>query len=228
MSSPALERLESLLHARKLTHTLGSALARQRPVVSTGIPVLDARLGGGWPCGEVSELLGRQSSGRTSVLLSTLAAASRRGGLVGLVDAFDRFDPWSAARAGLDLDRLLWVRGTPATSLPRRSAGGAEAGTIVNAIRALDLIVRAGGFALVALDVADAPPRAMRTVPFTTWLRIAHANEGRDTACVLVADAPIGRSARGRSLQLDTQRIWIGARAQRRRFAGFRPKAAGV
>jgi hypothetical protein len=64
-------------------------------------------------------------------------------------------------------------------------------------------------------------------VPFTTWLRIAHANEGRDTACVLVADAPIGRSARGRSLPLDTQRIWTGAHAQRRRFAGFRPRAEG-
>lgn len=212
MSSPALERLESLLHARKLAHTLGSGLARQLPVVSTGVPALDARLGGGWPCGEVSELLGRQSSGRTSVLLSTLAAATRRGGLVGLVDAFDRFDPWSAARAGLDLDRVLWVRGSPGDR------------AIVNAIRALDLIVRAGGFALAALDVADAPARAMRTVPFTTWLRIAHANEGRDTACVLVADAPVGRSARGRSLHLDTQRIWIGAHAQRRCFAGFRPQ----
>ena len=56
-------------------------------------------LGGGWRRGEVSELVGARSSGRTSVLLATLAAATARGEVVALVDALDRFDPASAAAA---------------------------------------------------------------------------------------------------------------------------------
>jgi RecA/RadA recombinase len=84
--------------------------------VSTGLGALDAMLGGGWRRGEVSELIGARSTGRTSVLFATLAAATARGDVVGLVDALDRFDPASAAAAGVDLDRVLWVRGPTLTA----------------------------------------------------------------------------------------------------------------
>ena len=68
-------------------------------------------LGGGWRRGEVSEVVGVRSSGRTSVLVATLAAATSRGEVVALVDAFDRFDPGRPRPPVLDLDRVLWVRG---------------------------------------------------------------------------------------------------------------------
>lgn len=211
MTSAAVQRLESLLQTRKLDSTLTSRQHRAvRRVLPTGVETIDARLDGGWPQGEVSELLGRRSSGRTSVLVATMAAAARQGGLVGFVDAFDRFDPRSAARAGLDLDRVLWVRGT---------ASGHAA--VRQAVRALDLIVRAGGFAVAALDLADAPPRSLQALPFTTWQRLAHVNEGRETVCLLVGDAAMGRSARGVSLRLETTRRWAGTSAQSRRFVGF-------
>jgi len=231
MSSLAIQRLETLLQTRKLDNTL----AQQLPaggVLPTGIEGLDVRLGGGWPQGEVSEITGRPSSGCTGVLVASLAAATRRGALVGLVDAFDRFDPPMAVRAGVDLARVLWVRG-PAlmmTGRRRQGLGGGPRGipdvldrAVLNAVRALDLIVRAGGFAVAALDLSDAPAHAIAALPFTTWLRLAHANEGRDTVCLLVGRASMGRSARGRSVRLDARRCWSGAHPQSRRFIGFEP-----
>ena len=50
------------------------------------------------------------SSGRTTLLLAALAAATRRGEFCAVVDASDALDPQSAAAAGVELDRLLWVR----------------------------------------------------------------------------------------------------------------------
>lgn len=225
MSSLAIQRLESLLQTRKLDNTVARLADPDGRRLPTGIKAIDHQMGGGWPYGEVSELVGSRSSGRGSMLLATLAATTRRGGLVGLVDAFDRFDPWTAVRAGVDLDRVLWVRGPSVTlesvraqaSGPRLSVDRA----VLNAIRALDLILRAGGFSVVVLDLADVPPRALSTLPFTTWLRLAHANEGRDTACVIVGERPFGRSARGVSVRLDARRCWTGTHAQSRRFSGF-------
>ena len=78
-------------------------------MASSGIPALDA-LTGGLPRGCLTELCGPASSGRTTVLLAALAAATRRGEFCALIDASDALDPHSAAATGIDLDRLLWVR----------------------------------------------------------------------------------------------------------------------
>ncbi|HET7891740.1 MAG TPA: hypothetical protein VFL34_09450, partial [Candidatus Sulfotelmatobacter sp.] len=58
----------------------------------------------------VTEICGPASSGRTTLVLSALAAATSRGEFCVVVDANDALDPYSAAAAGVDLDRLLWVR----------------------------------------------------------------------------------------------------------------------
>jgi RecA/RadA recombinase len=91
--------------------TLASQLEiRPAPeMVSSGIPAIDA-LTGGLPRGCLTEICGPASSGRTSMLLSALAAATRRGEFCALVDASDTLDPQSAAAAGVALQRLLWVR----------------------------------------------------------------------------------------------------------------------
>src|SRR5262245_37584666 len=159
MPSTAVHRLTTLLEGRHLERTLTSALPRQAArVLATGIDRLDHVLNGGWPAGEISEIVGRQSSGRTAVLVATLASAIQQGGGAGLVDAFDRFDPREAARAGLDLDRMLWVRGPAMTLESRRPRASAVLDrAIVQAIRAFDLILRAGGFAVAVLDVGDVP-----------------------------------------------------------------------
>src|SRR5690349_12331920 len=107
--------LESLLRTRHLDRTLTTALSPapvrdEALVAATGNEPLDARLDGGFPRGQLSELVGPRSSGRTSVALQLLAAATARGELVALVDALDMLDVESAAAAGVDLDRLLWIR----------------------------------------------------------------------------------------------------------------------
>ena len=75
----------------------------------SGIPAIDA-LTGGLPRGCLTEVCGPASSGRTSLLLAALAAATRRGEFSVVVDASDTLDPHSAAAAGVELERLLWVR----------------------------------------------------------------------------------------------------------------------
>src|SRR6185295_286701 len=82
---------------------------------STGVTALDASLGGGFPRGQLSEIVGARSSGRASAMVQMLAAATGRGELVALVDVLDMLDVESAAQAGVDLTRLLWIRGHVST-----------------------------------------------------------------------------------------------------------------
>ena len=90
-------------------------------MLSSGIAAINA-LTGGWPRGCLTEICGPASSGRTTLLLAALAAATRRGEFCVLVDASDALDPRSTADAGVDLNRLLWVRcGDPRSSSPRPS-----------------------------------------------------------------------------------------------------------
>src|SRR5262245_22352562 len=109
--------LESLLRTRQLDRTLTTALPPpdrhhdEYAVAPLGVTSLDARLGGGFPRGQASELVCPRSSGRATVVLQAMAAATARGELVALVDVLDMFDVESAAGAGVDLDRLLWIRG---------------------------------------------------------------------------------------------------------------------
>jgi recombination protein RecA len=169
--------LESLLRAKQLDRTLTSALPLAlAPLVNdppdefvvsaTGVSALDARLGGGFPRGHLSELVGPPSSGRTSLLLRMMAAATARGEIVALVDALDRLDVRSAAAAGIDLDRLLWIRGHVVANPGLCRDMNQRA--LEQAVKALTLVLDAGHIGLVAFDVADAPPDAVRRLPFTT------------------------------------------------------------
>ena len=208
---PAMARadLESLLRLKKLDHTLAGMEALDREVsgrwlVPTGIAPLDERLDGGFPRGQMSEVVGRRSSGRLAVMVSTLAGATRRGEAVAYIDPLDMFDPPSAAASGLDFSRLLWIRGD-ATSSARVSLS-CEYGTLQKsldrAVKALNLILQAGGFGLVVLDLADMPAPVLRRLPFTTWLRLHRVIEGSDTACALIGGEPISRSAGGVTVDL--------------------------
>jgi len=103
-------------------------------MVSSGIAEIDA-LTGGLPRGCLTEICGPASSGRTSLLLTVLAAATRRGEVCAVVDASDALDPQSAAAAGVELNRLLWVRCGENPPLRRRSANSlgasaAESGAV--------------------------------------------------------------------------------------------------
>jgi hypothetical protein len=222
--SPALTRLEALLAARKLDATLRSERSEVRlpAPLPTGIASLDDALSGGWRRGEISELVGDPSSGRTGVLFATMTAATARGEIVAFVDACDRLDPATLAAAGVDLSRVLWVRG-PAISPAGRSA--LVSSVLLQSIRAFDLVIRAGGFHVVALDVAGVPARAFRDVAPSTWLRLAHVMAGQPSVGLLVGDRPMGRSARGVTVRLSAVRRWTGTSPQSRRLAGLEIRA---
>src|SRR5262245_21689331 len=116
MANLALAAVESALRDRKLDRTLTTALApleRMDPsaLVPMDVAAIDACLRGGLPRGQLSELAGPRSSGRMTLLLHMMAAATARGEIVALVDTLDRLDIASAAAAGVDLSRLLWIRG---------------------------------------------------------------------------------------------------------------------
>src|SRR5271154_4432269 len=87
--------------------------ARPTPqMVPSGVREIDA-LTGGLPRGCLTEICGPASSGRTSVLLAALAAATQRQEVCALVDVSDAFNPRSAAAAEVNFERLLWVRCGP-------------------------------------------------------------------------------------------------------------------
>jgi hypothetical protein len=203
--------LESLLRARKLDVTLtavpGAFVPPADRLAPVGRPALDAALGGGFRRGQVSEVTGAASSGRTTMVIDAMAAAAARGEAVAIVDTCDTFDPVSAAARGLDLSRLLWVR---------------ETGDALRAVKAWSLVLQAGGFGLVVLDLADVPAMALRRFPCTTWMRIARIVEGRDTAAILVARDHVARSAGGLTVALDAPTVrWQGAVPRARLFTGL-------
>lgn len=218
MGQAARAHLESLLRTRKLDVTLTSdslTLARAAcDVAPTGVSALDDSLGGGLSRGHLSEIVGARSSGRTTVLYRALAAAAARGEAVALIDTHDRFDPESADAAGLDLSKLLWVR---------------ETGDAARALKAANLVLQAGGFGLVAFDLADAPGRVLRQFPHTTWMRIARVIEGSQTVSLLVASEHIARSPGGATVMLNANARWSGASDRARRLEGVdvRPRVVG-
>ena len=204
--------LEALLRARKLDNTLTSALPApdllpEQLVIPTGAAALDERLHGGVPRGQISEIVGPRSSGRASLLVAMLAGATTRGEIAALVDPLDMFDVASAQACGVELGRLLWIRG--------QGPGPARLETAVeHAIKALNLVLQAGGFSLVALDLAEVPPTVVRRLPFTTWLRLQRVIEGSETVCVLLAAEPVARSAGGVTIALHPRGQGPGAGGQ--------------
>jgi hypothetical protein len=225
MANQALAVLESALRIRKLDRTLTTALPpldRSDPSAGAGTDVtaVDACLRGGLPRGQLSELAGPRSSGRTTLLCQLMAAATGRGEIVALIDTFDRLDIASVAAAGVDLDRMLWVRGEAIALRP----GGVDQlleRTVDRALKALNLVLQAGGFGVVALDLADVPLPALKRLPYTTWLRLQRIVEGSDTACVLLVAEPLARSAGGLTLTLTGRPSWAGTADRSRRLGGL-------
>jgi RecA/RadA recombinase len=198
--SPAERKraLEDLLHARRLQAEPPPLRGEDRRLcaLATGITDLDALLGGGFPRGALSEVHGPASSGRTGVLLGLLAQATRRGALAALVDPLDRLDPASAAAAGADLSRLLWLRG------PRVAAEEPSARALAGATAAVATLASSGLFDVVALDLAGAS-RERRRLPGSTWVRLQRLVEGTATALVLVAEEHVACGPLGAALALE-------------------------
>ena len=187
---------------------------RPRPAlqtVPTGIVEVDALIGG-LPRGALTEVHGPASSGRTALLLSLLARFTRRQELCALVDAGDRFDPTSAAAAGVELEHLLWVRCErtvvsgrwPVASKNRKNGETLREslGCVEQALRAADLVLQAGGFGLVVLDLGDVPPATARRIPLTSWFRFRRAVEETPAALLLLSQEALTGTCAALTLRL--------------------------
>jgi hypothetical protein len=155
--------------------------------VSCGIPEIDA-LTGGLPRGALTEICGAPCSGRTSLLLASLAARTAEGEACTLVDGRDSFDPASAEAAGVRLGQLLWVR----------------CRDIEQSLRATDLLVRAGGFGLIAIDLADIEPKTVRGVTLNTWFRFRRAVEDTPSILLLIAQESNAKTCASLVMRLES------------------------
>lgn len=158
-----------------------------RLAAPTGLLALDRLLGGGFPRGAIAELVGPRGSGRTSVLLAALARATAGRALAALIDATDGLDPMSARARGVALDQLLWVR-----------CGGSLRMTI----QAADVVVRGGGFDLVAVDLGELPPWQLQRLPAPAVVRLQRAVEGTGAALVVSAVRRVAGSLAATALAL--------------------------
>jgi hypothetical protein len=174
--------------------------------LATGLPELDRMLDGGLPQAAITELIGPGSSGRTALISSILAAATGRGEVVAWVDPSDALDPLSVEAAGVSLERLLWVR-----------PNGRDA--LKQSLQAADLILDAGGFAALVLDLAGTRGRAMMNRP-AWWVRLTRRLETGRTALITLAAREVTGSSgalrlgcrrRGRRLEVEVQRRRGGA-----------------
>jgi recombination protein RecA len=263
-----------------LAHRVPSALTPTakviRPVAPTGVQAVDELLEGGLPVGAITEMVGPESSGRTSLALSFVAGMTRAGRVGAWIDVSNTLDPGSAAAAGVDLSRLLWVRCGAAAQAKRTAAyrfalpekylvapaakqglhGGGCGGHPRNevkglaeavpgllrpealaprcaepqrrtrperekfepqkqmapaartgiqqgkpwprmeqALRAVDLVLQAGGFSVVVLDMASLAPEHAARVPLATWFRYRAAAERTQASVVLLTQHACAKSS---------------------------------
>jgi hypothetical protein len=179
--------------------------ARRRP---SGLAAIDDLIGGGFPADRLSEITGPVSSGRTSVALALLAHTTGWcGEIAALVDLADAFDPVSAESAGVDLDRILWVR-----------AGGWR-----EALRAAERLLETGGIPVVVLDLSQPDPVTARrpdpsaadaAIPASAWTRLARLAASTRTALVVLSSRRLTGSPAGLVLEM---------RPPRPRFTGSPP-----
>ncbi len=238
-----LNRLSAL---PKLTGVTAASRLEVRPapeMVSAGIHAIDA-LTGGLPRGCLTEIFGTASSGRSSVLLAALAAATQRQEVCALVDVTDAFNPHSAAAARVALDRLLWVRcgrerkprdreghdfnRANKTSLRVRALACKRKieGPVEQALRVTDLLLQSGGFGLVAIDLSDVPLKMARRIPLTSWFRFQRAVENTPTVLFVIGQVPCAQTCATLLLKLQaSEKLVVGPRSS---VLGERPTTNDV
>lgn len=87
---------------------MGEAAKKEMDVISTGSIAIDLALGvGGLPRGRICEIYGPESSGKTTLCLSLIAEAQKRGGNAVFIDVEHALDPRYARVVGVDLDNLM-------------------------------------------------------------------------------------------------------------------------
>jgi hypothetical protein len=178
---------------------------KQAPeLFSTGIAEIDSVLGGGIPRGSITEVAGAASTGKTSLALSSIAAITQTGAACAWIDVSDALSPESAAAANIVLKRLLWLR-MPAERKQRVT--DKPWSRLEQALKTTDLLLQAGGFAAIVLDMSDVLPQHIMRIPLSTWYRFRLAAEQARTALVFLTQAPCASSCAALSLRCEPSSI---------------------
>jgi hypothetical protein len=160
------------------------------------LPALKSLIQNGLTRSEITEINGLRSSGKSSVCWHILAEATTRGEVCAIVDWNNSFHPLCAAAVNVQLDRLVWVRCS---------------GNLKYALRATDLLVHAGGFGVVLLDLCEASPRALNRIPLSYWYRFRKALEHTPSILLICAEQAQAKSCSRNSLQLKPKAFnWSG------------------
>jgi len=177
--------------ANRLGHVFEQREKRPLEILPTGVTETDHLLDG-FPRGAITEIHGAASCGRTSLLHSTLAAATLSEETCALVDCSDTFDLSSAANAGVSFDRLLWVRCN---------------NNLEGAFKAVDLLLHGGGFGLIVLNLADMPARTLRRIVSTWWFRFRRTIENTPTVLAVATPVACVRSCAAMALELKNEGV---------------------
>src|SRR5947207_3423933 len=192
MNAVAKTRIQ-LQIADRFGHVFEQREKRPLEILPTGVTEIDQVLGG-FPRGAITEVHGTESSGRTSLLLSALAAATSSEETCALVDCSDTFDLSSAANAGVSFDRLLWVRCN---------------NKLEDAFKAVDLLLHGGGFGFIVLNLADMPAKILRRIVSTWWFRFRRAIENTPTVLAVATPIACVRSCAAMALELKNEgAVW--------------------
>jgi hypothetical protein len=203
-----LERIRQSLDAT-LARKLSSASdlsrlveLRRRTSFTTAVAPFDALLGSGLERGKLVELVGRRSTGRFAIVLSTLAATTQSGEAAALVDLGDGFDPQLGEAAGIELPRLLWVR-------PE---------SVKHAVMSAELLITTG-FPLVVVDLGL--QLRGRRAHEAAWVRLARAAEAHGAALLLSSPYPTSGTAADAVVTATRSRaVWQGSGGTPRILAG--------
>lgn len=124
----------------------GDSLIKDVEIVPTGSLSLDVALGiGGLPRGRIVEIFGPESSGKTTIALSAIAQAQKKGGVVAFVDAEHALDTNYARKLGVNVEDLLI----------------SQPDTGEQALEITETLVRSGAVDVLVVDsVAALVPRA--------------------------------------------------------------------
>jgi recombination protein RecA len=163
--------------------------------IPTGISAIDSVMQG-VPLRAITEICGSNvaSSGKTSVMASLLAQASRDR-FCALVDANDSFQPESGHAAGIDFSRLLWVRCGKSKVKLR---------PLEQAFKVTDILLQSGGFGVIAIDLSGMSERIVRRIPLSTWFRFSRVVERQSAALVFLEQEPHATSCAGLVLRVQS------------------------
>ena len=126
-------------------------------------------------------------------MYSMLAYATRHEETCAIVDTNDVFAPTAATAAGIDFNRLLWIR---------------CAGNLEHAFKAADLLLHAGGFGLVILDLGDVAGKDARRIISSWWYRFRRTVEDRPTVLAVISEEVCTRSCAALTLELNGAGEW--------------------